>query len=382
MPQPQPIVFFPGVMGSRLYFETSGMYWDPDSTWRMLRWAPLWPFRSDDDNRRDLHAREPAGVLMDPLTSVVDDDGVAHGWGGVVWSFYSDYLSDLRNLAAGGQAFAVGYDWRQDIQWLGEYAADKLLACLDQTGADKLWLVTHSMGGLVVRAAFRFKPDLMARVEKVLHVCQPTTGAVVLYRRMFTGLVPGLDGGGSLSERAFRLLLGNSRIGFVGNMSGQPGPMQLMPSAFFPVEDGGQRWNQALDTGTAFGDLFDNAASPPGVNDVDLALSADVRADLLERVRDVADFQNWLGEPRISNPPAPETWLIYGTERNTETRIEFAGSVPTPVVTAGGDGTVPAVSATALGLVADRQHPVPGLEHSTACRNQQVRDFTAQLFGT
>jgi hypothetical protein len=56
--------------------------------------------------------------------------------------------------------------------------------------------------------------------------------------------------------------------------------------------------------------------------------------------------------------------------------------VPTPVVTAGGDGTVPAVSATALGLVADRQHPVPGLEHSTACRDPQVRDFTAQLFGT
>jgi pimeloyl-ACP methyl ester carboxylesterase len=369
-------------MGSRLYFETSGMFWDPDSTWRMLRWAPLWPFRSDDNNRRDLHAREPAGVLVDPLDSSVDDDGVAHGWGGVVWSFYGDYLSDLRNFAADRRAFAVGYDWRQDIQWLGEFAADKLLACLEQTGADQLWLVTHSMGGLVVRAAFRFRPDLMARVEKVLHVCQPTTGAVVLYRRLFTGLVAGLDGGGSLSERAFRLLLGNSRIGFIGNMSGQPGPLQLVPSAFFPTEDDGHRWHQALDAGTTFGDLYGNAASPPGVNDGHLSLSADVRADLLARVQDVADFQNWLGEPKVSNPPMPPTWLVYGTERNTETRIEFAGSVPNPVVTAGGDGTVPAVSAMALGLAGDRQLAVPGLEHSTACGHPRVREFSRHLFAT
>ena len=32
-----PIVFLPGVMGSRLYFEASQKFWDPDSTWRMLR---------------------------------------------------------------------------------------------------------------------------------------------------------------------------------------------------------------------------------------------------------------------------------------------------------------------------------------------------------
>ena len=72
MAEPYPLVFFPGVMGSRLYFENSGKYWDPDSTLHMLRWAPVWPIRSDDDNRRQLHAREPAGVLIDPLWSKTD----------------------------------------------------------------------------------------------------------------------------------------------------------------------------------------------------------------------------------------------------------------------------------------------------------------------
>ena len=72
-----PIVFLPGVMGSRLYFPDSDKFWDPDSTWRMLRWAPLWPVRSNDDNRRELHAKEPAGVVIDPRDDDVDPDGVA-----------------------------------------------------------------------------------------------------------------------------------------------------------------------------------------------------------------------------------------------------------------------------------------------------------------
>src|SRR5262245_36909577 len=155
MPEPYPIVFFPGVMGSRLYFPNSDKYWDPDSYYEMSRWLAVWPFRSDEDNRLQLHAREPAGVMIDPHdSSSVDADGVEHGWGGVAWGYYGAYLEHLRGLARDGQAFAVGYDWRQDIRWMGEYAAGKLRACLNATGAEQLWVAGHSMGGLVVRAAF------------------------------------------------------------------------------------------------------------------------------------------------------------------------------------------------------------------------------------
>jgi pimeloyl-ACP methyl ester carboxylesterase len=379
MAERYPIVFFPGVMGSRLRFESSDQYWDPDNTWRMLRWAPVWPFRSDDDNRREWHAREPAGVLIDPLDDSVDAEGVDHGWGGVVWSSYGTYLQHLRSLAAGRQAFAVGYDWRQDIRWLGEYAADKLRACLEQTGAEKLWLVSHSMGGLVVRSAFLSAPDLVHRIDKVLHVCQPSTGAVILYRRLFTGLVRGLDGGGGVSDRAFRLLLGDSRAAFVGNMSGQPGPLQLLPSESFPADEEGQPWNGAL-AGTPFAGLYGNADSPPGLDDGNLQLPAEARDDLVERIQDVADFFAWLGAPRRPDLVPPETWLIYGTGRDTETRITFADGTPQPVVTEDGDGTVPSLSATALGLAADRQFAVAGLGHATACQDGRVRELTSQVF--
>jgi pimeloyl-ACP methyl ester carboxylesterase len=368
------IVFLPGVMGSRLYFPNGDKFWDPDSTRRMLRWAPLWPVRSDDDNRRELHAREPAGVLIDPLTGDVDDDGVAHGWGGVVWSFYGAYLKLLRTLAGAGRAFAVGYDWRQDIRWLGEYAAEKLWHALDATGADRLAVVAHSMGGLVVRAALKHDPALVSRVAKVVFVCQPATGAVVLYRRLFTGMVRGLDGG--LKDLGFRLILGNTRAAFVGNMSGLPGPMQLLPSAFYPDDPQGRPWNAAIAAGVAAAGLFGDADCPPGLNDRTLELPDEAAADFTERVLDVTDFHQWLGPAANPDPTLPETWVIYGDGRSTEVRIAFPDSRPEPTVEPSGDGTVPSLSALAHGVTAPRLFQITGLEHATACADHGVAEAT------
>jgi hypothetical protein len=374
-----PIVFLPGVMGSRLYFPGPGLFWDPDSTWRMLRWAPLLR-RTDDDNRRDLHAREPAGVVIDAPNRGVTDDEVALGWGGVVWSFYGDYLRLLRGLAAGGKAFALGYDWRQDIRWLGEYAADKMWAALDATGADRLAVVTHSMGGLVARAALRHDPSLVARVAKLVHVCQPAAGAVILYRRLFTGLVRGLDGGGGVSDRAFRLLLGNTRAAFVANMSGQPGPLQLLPSRYFPADAERHAWNEDIDAGTAPTDLYGGAHSPPGLSDPGLGLTDEVLADLAERVQDIADFHGWLDAPPAP-PDPPDTWVICGVGTRTEVRIGFPGGQAQPTVTGDGDGVVPVLSATVIGTQDGRLFRVDGLEHATACANGRVAELTNTILG-
>src|SRR5262245_1860193 len=117
-----PIVLLPGIMGSRLFFPASGKFWDPDDSWRMVRWAPVWPFRSDDDNRVQLHAREPAGVIFD--TASVGPAERDRGWSTVVWSYYGGLLQRLQDdFGAAGGVYAVGYDWRQDIGWLGDWVA-------------------------------------------------------------------------------------------------------------------------------------------------------------------------------------------------------------------------------------------------------------------
>lgn len=368
-----PILFFPGIMGSRLYFPNSRRYWDPDSARRMLWWAPLRPFRSDDDNRKELHFTEPAGVIAEAVQG--EAGSLELGWGGVVWSFYSEYLRLLRGLAADGRAFAVGYDWRQDLRALGEYAADKIRAALEMTGAPKVSLVGHSMGGLVIRAALTAAPALGAAVDRVLFVCQPAAGAVVLYRRLFTGLVRGLDGGGGVADRVFRLILGNDRAGFVGNMSGLPGGVQLLPTRHFPA-DGGRHWNEVLGNGTPHGELYLNAACPPGLVAAAAHPDPGVRADFQDRLEETADAHDWLGAPVLPSPV--EGWQVAGDALETDVSIRFdAAGTPLPGRAAGGDDTVSRSSATAMQLAdPTRTSLVPNLSHGTACLDLRVMAWT------
>jgi pimeloyl-ACP methyl ester carboxylesterase len=369
MPTQSPIVLLPGVMGSRLYFPRSRRFWDPDRPLRMARWAPVWLVRSDDDNRKDLHSREPAGVVLD--TKDVTPDQRDHGWSTVIWSFYGGMLERLAR-ETGSEVFAAGYDWRQDIRALGRYAAGKLRQVLKRTGAERIAVVTHSMGGLVTRAGLHpeIGSDLEGRVGPVIHICQPSAGAVVLYRRLFTGLVRGLDGGGGLQDRAFRLLLGNNRQAFLGNMSGLPGPMQLLPTSHFPPESGG-RWNSFLDSpGATHAGMYSHANSPPGLVPHNLNLSTEVLADLGARVGDLAALEQFLN----AVPPATgDTWLIYGVGLTTEVQIQ-SGSEQTPVRIPVGDEVVPAISAIALGLPSGRMIAVEKLAHPDACQDQRVQD--------
>jgi pimeloyl-ACP methyl ester carboxylesterase len=382
MAERPPIVFLPGIMGSRLYFPSAGKFWDPDSTWRMLRWMPVWPVRSDDDNRRELHAAQAAYVVLDPLDpDSMSPEEVFLGWGGVVWSFYAEFLRDLRELAGSRRAFAVGYDWRQDIRWLGEYVAGKLNKVLQSTGAQQVSVVTHSMGGLVLRSALRHDPSLAPRVAKFLSICQPTVGAVLLYRRLFTGLVSGRDGGKGVGDRAFRLLLGNDRGSFVSNMSGLPGAMQLLPSRFFPTDASQRAWHAGI-SGTVTHDvLYGSVASPPGLLDSAMRLAPEVAADFRDRVGEVADFHAFLGAPSGAGSSGPETYAICGLGEKTEVRIGFKGTKAVPVVTADGDGTVPALSARAMQVAPARLFDVAGLEHGTACVQPRVREIAREVLG-
>ena len=175
------------------------------------------------------------------------------------------------------------------------------------------------MGGLVARSAFRHDPSLIPRIEKLVSICQPVVGAVVLYRRLFTGLVRSLDGGGSISDRAFRLLLGNTRAAFVGNMSGLPGAMQLLPSEHFPVDAAGDPWNASIAGPINPANLYANALCPPGVLDAALGLTAEVLADLTDRLFDVAGFHTWLGPPG----PFPRAGPRPGPSAGSASRPRF-----------------------------------------------------------
>jgi pimeloyl-ACP methyl ester carboxylesterase len=149
------------------------------------------------------------------------------GWAGLVGSYYHGFL---RAVAGTGRlTYAVGYDWRQDILQLADFFVQRLREL--EVSKDFL-VVTHSMGGLVFRAALASQKGLQQRVRGVVHLCQPCHGAAVLYRRIFTGCQAGPDGR-TVVDRLLCQILGTSGTQFLTNLCGLPGAMQLLPTEEF-----------------------------------------------------------------------------------------------------------------------------------------------------
>ena len=192
-------------------------------------------------------------------------------------------------------------------------------------------------------------------MKGVVHVFQPVYGAVVLYRRLFTGVqVPGLDGdvslhdvSGSLSNLAFAWILGDNAMDFTGKASGLPGAMQLLPSNSYPAPS----WNQEFDgaNGQTIYDLYRNPPTPPSV--LVNGISDEVKADMVARLEEVAPFYD-----QINGVKHDRTWTVVGSGLKTDTMIAFNGNNPQATQASnGGDGTVPLPSGA--GLLSDT--PVP-----------------------
>ncbi len=250
-----PVIFVPGVMGTRLNFSINweiDRNWDPDRPkTAMLRWA----LTGAETARRRLHIDETANIIEEPEEDL-DDHGldeaqaaeaVRRGWGTVAWRSYGEYLMYLHNARWGVNEcplYAYGYDWRQGIRSLGEQMAADLLGTtvagrrpsryggagvFTREGVERVVIVTHSMGGLVTRAALKACPALREKVAGVMHVVQPVTGGPVLYRRFITGTISDYVGGG-VEGWAFANILGADGESLATVASGMAGPMQLLPS--------------------------------------------------------------------------------------------------------------------------------------------------------
>lgn len=100
--------------------------------------------------------------------------------------------------------------------------------------AEKVIVVTHSMGGLVSRALTE-----LHQCDKVLgvsHGVQPATGAPATYKRMRSGF-----------EGAEQVFLGRNAADVVAILSQSPGGLELLPTADY---NDGRPWLKVRDKGT------------------------------------------------------------------------------------------------------------------------------------
>lgn len=365
MAKDYPVVLLPGLMGSCFRLPESDKDWNPDDSvgmffdWEFLVW--------DEEVRQALHWSQQANLYY----------GNPKGWSAVS-DDYHGYLR--RKLEQSGEfpgVFAMGYDWRQRLHPNAEtnFSPGKLLVdyftkvLKDAGNKTKLDVIAYSMGSLLLRCAVvEVGKNLTDLIRRVIFITPPSVGAVVLYRRLFTGMYSRLDGS-SISENIFQDILGNDREAFLGSISGLPGPIQLLPTEHYPVNQYGKHWHPYLDTYPHAG-MYAHPNSPPGIAPSNIGLDPDVLADLKIRIDDQKNFEAHLGNPGKST--IADSWLIYSHGLMTDTKFD-PNNWYRPERRGTGDQTVDRLSALALGVpAANVVNDVTDVKHADACTSGHI----------
>lgn len=286
-----PIVFVPGIMGSNLRNrETGESVWNAGS---VLRLALQWAFRSAKTRQTKLDPNvtevDPTGSVPKVERYIGDDSSAQaltkellqeRGWGTVSKFGYGDFMAWLEPALNVGDSnpwsslvdqmpehwgaeaahdpldekqsehawgvlcpvYGAGYNW---LQSNGKSAVD-LAARIDEIIAewrdkevggtkpyrcDRVILVTHSMGGLVSRAAVHAKYGNAA--EKILgisHGVMPADGAAASYHHVRSGY-----------EGFSRFVLGKDGAQVTAIFANACGPLELLPNELY-----GKEWLKAV----------------------------------------------------------------------------------------------------------------------------------------
>ncbi|WP_459826164.1 alpha/beta hydrolase [Desulfomicrobium salsuginis] len=171
------------------------------------------------------------------------------GWGSVAWSFYGDLLTSIQNWATPLKVlldlpvYAFGYNWLESNRVSGA----KLRAFISTIQAEKVIIVTHSMGGLVTRWALGGDDagDIGDKVLGVIHGAQPVHGAPVAYRRMIAGQE--VDGFFNILGMLGAKVLGPDGPSITAIFPHAESALELLPSQHYRTNDGRREWLHVQD---------------------------------------------------------------------------------------------------------------------------------------
>lgn len=415
-----PIIFVPGVMGSRLRLAgTNGtgergglpnLRWDPALGELYKNYSGVTPAR-----RKLMLIGDGA---FDPEFLEVDNDPiVGNGYRGLMKE-YRTFLEVLRTRDWGAlgkmfvfPVYGFGYNWSASNRLSGAKLATRIQEVIGEGRkhakvCEKVILVTHSMGGLVARAACLLA-GAEGKVLGVVHGVQPAYGAPAAYWRIKAGFE-----GGGFSGRIASRFLGPTGRDVTALLANAEGGLQLLPNKQFMNNTGVKRWLEIPNLGgilhmlprhgdpfqeiyrvpaiieptpgtaesnNAYWGLVDPALLTPEVvkaktdNELDVAADAMTAESapwkqFLANLAEAESFGDALGSYRH-----PKTWYFNGTGLDTATTVSYviesnwvrSESYPTrgfrgflrgergtsqqavlQQPTGNGDGTVPILSAT------------------------------------
>lgn len=116
--------------------------------------------------------------------------------------------------------YACGYNWLQDNKISAQTLGDRIDKVLELEQADKVIIITHSMGGIVERYCSQAL-GYESKIAGVINSVMPGTGAAAAYQRMKIG-TEGMAAG---------MVTGKNGAEMSAIMGQSAGPLGLLPSA-------------------------------------------------------------------------------------------------------------------------------------------------------
>lgn len=248
-----PLVFVPGIMGSRLRLagtdgkgktgDLPNMRWDPSNTSFMLKFIGKSP------------AYRKQMVVGDAFSSshleVDNSDPVEDGFRGLMADYCDKFLTPhLKNHDWGPlrkvfefPVYAFGYNWTDDNVNSGNLLAARIQEIIAEASAvtglcEKVILITHSMGGLVARWASE-GAGAQGSILGIVHGVQPVTGAPAAYWRIKAGFE---WEGWSPINLASSAILGPSGPTVTPLLGNIPGGLELLPNKLHRANNGSAQW--------------------------------------------------------------------------------------------------------------------------------------------
>lgn len=274
-----PIIFVPGIMGSRLKHGKK-IVWDPDRPFKVMMKEYGGRWNSPAKRKELLIGKQFASNYLQ-----VSEDDKKHnkkffwasdpwrsnrGWGGIFWDTYGGLLEELqcynwsnpvksedknKKKELVGKCFefpvhAFGYNWTDSNLNSGRNLAIKIdEIIMDYKSKGRLCkyviLVTHSMGGLVARSACCIEHEGIGKAQDkvlgVIHGVQPAVGAAAGYWRMKAGFERK-----SWSDAPAAWFLGTNGQEVTCILGNSPGGLELLPTKDYTANDGSKQWLHVL----------------------------------------------------------------------------------------------------------------------------------------
>ncbi len=400
----QPILLVPGILASRLRGPEDflfGKRWDPDGINAMLRLQA----RPVEERMFHLSAYGDDKQLLPPTdifyyNKSLSAEECGRGYGGVAWKFYEKLLRQLEqsSQAIGGVVYAFGYDFRHSNWTTGRLLKERISQIRAMHNNRKVLIVTHSMGGLVARAAC--KQGAEEDVLGVVHVLQPANGTPVAYRMFKLGGKhpdPGLDTGQHswgdwVADIVLGSIMGRTPRDYAAVASGFLSVFELLPNNFHiaprsadpndpdkwyrpPGNVVGRpwlTWDPGLNLGvTSENNIYDIYLERTGVTGlIDYGAYESENPLVYRRVVHGVEQARRFHEELLKGYVHPNTSVIAGDGLTTDVGVHIAlaqgKAVPEMIRNRRGDATVSVTSAISL--------PLNGRPELT------IEDFNRQLF--